>query len=160
MATLLSDFPETVSPSPEDALLAQESSRRLTKLMAVGKPRTALNLRIQPDNAPEETLSIPASAFRLLNDILTQMAQGNAVTLIPIHAELTTQQAADILNVSRPFLVERLERNVIPHRKVGKHRRILLKDLMDYKKLMDRNRLEALEQLTIQAEDLDMGYQD
>ena len=158
MATMLSDFTETVSPSPEDALLAQESSRRLTKLMGVGKPQKALNLRIQPENAPEETVSIPASAFRLLNDILTQMAQGNAVTLIPIHAELTTQQAADILNVSRPFLVEQLERNVIPHRKVGKHRRILFKDLMDHKKLMDRNRLEALEQLTAQAEDLDMGY--
>ena len=56
MATMLSDFPETVSPSPEDALLAQESSRRLTKLMAVGKPQKALNLRIQPENAPEETV--------------------------------------------------------------------------------------------------------
>ena len=86
--------------------------------------------------------------------MLTQMAQGNAVTLIPIHAELTTQQAADILNVSRPFLVEQLEKNAIPYRKVGTHRRILFKDLMDYKANMDRNRLKALEELSAQGQEL------
>ncbi len=160
MATLLSEFSETAEPTPEDALLARDSSRRLVRYLA-GKSRKAFQVRIQPDepdDSPEETLSIPVAAFRLLNDILTQMAQGNAVTLIPIHAELTTQQAADILNVSRPFLIEQLEKNIIPHRKVGTHRRVLFKDLMAYKREMDRKRLEALEQLTAQAEELDMGY--
>jgi excisionase family DNA binding protein len=131
MATLMSDIPETVTPTPDDALLAQESSRRLARLVA-SKPKEPLRFRIETENVPEETVSIPAAAFRLLSDILTQMAQGNAVTLIPIHAELTTQQAADTLNVSRPFLVEQLEKGVIPYRKVGTHRRILYKDLMDY----------------------------
>jgi excisionase family DNA binding protein len=149
---------DAVSPSAEDALLAGESSRQLSRLMGGRKSRKAFNVRIQPEDSPEETVSIPLSAFILLNDILIQMAQGNAITLIPIHAELTTQQAADILNVSRPFLVEQLDRNIIPHRKVGKHRRILFKDVMEYKKLTDSKRLEALKQLTAQAEELDMGY--
>ena len=86
------------------------------------------------------------------------MAKGNAVTLIPVRAELTTQQAADILNLSRPFLVEQLEKNVIPYRKVGTHRRILFKDLMQYKEAMDRNRLKAPDELTAQAQELGIGY--
>ena len=157
MATLLSDFPETITPTPDEAILAQESSRRLAPFVATMR-KNPLQLRIQPADAPEETISIPASAFRLLNDILTQMAQGNAVTLIPVHAELTTQQAADILNVSRPFLVEQLEKSVIPYRKVGTHRRILFKDLMEYKQAMDRNRLKTLDELAAQAQKLNMGY--
>jgi excisionase family DNA binding protein len=157
MATLLSDFPGTVAPTADEAILARESSRQLARFVAT-RHKKAIQLRIQPEDAPEETVSIPESAFRLLNDILTQMAKGNAVTLIPVHAELTTQQAADILNVSRPFLVEQLEKNVIPYRKVGTHRRILFKDLMEYKVEMDRHRLKALDELAEQAQKLGMGY--
>src|SRR6516165_3238413 len=157
MATLLSEFRETVAPTPDDTQIAQESSRRLTRFLAA-KGRKPLRVRIAPDDEPEETIAIPLSAFRLLNDILTEMAKGNAVTLIPVNAELTTQQAADLLNVSRPFLVEQLEKGVIPYRKVGTHRRILYKDLMDYKATMDRNRLKALDELAAQAQDLGMGY--
>jgi excisionase family DNA binding protein len=157
MATLLSDFPETITPTPDEAILAQESSRRLARFVATRRKRP-LELRIQSVDAPEESVSIPESAFRLLNDILTQMAKGNAVTLIPVQAELTTQQAANILNVSRPFLVEQLEKGVIPYRKVGTHRRILFKDLMDYKETMDRNRLKTLDELAAQAQELNLGY--
>lgn len=157
MATLLSDFPETITPTPDEAILAQESSRRLARFVSA-KRKKPLRFSIQQEGAPEETVSIPASAFRLLNDILTQMAKGNAVTLIPVHAELSTQQAADILNVSRPFLVEQLEKGAIPYRKIGTHRRILFKDLMEYKETMDRNRLKALDELAAQAQELGMGY--
>ena len=156
MATTLSEFPETVTPTPYDTRLAQESSRRLVKLL--GTRKKSLSFRIQPDDEPGETIAIPLPAFRLLADILTEMAKGNAVTLIPIHAELTTQQAADMINVSRPFLIEQLEKGEIPFRKVGKHRRVLFQDLMAYKRKMDHNRTKALDELAAQAQELGMGY--
>ena len=147
MAIMLAEIQAAVPPTAADAQLALESSRRLTKFLAA-KPKKLLRVRIEPENEPEESISIPVTAFRLLNSILTEMAKGNAVTLIRVHAELTTQQAAQTLNVSRPFLIEQLEKGVIPYRKVGTHRRVMFKDLMEYKQTMDHNRLNALEELS------------
>ncbi len=157
MAIMLSDIQETAPPTAADAQLALESSRRLTKFLAA-KPKKSLRVRIEAENEPEELISIPVVAFRLLNSILTEMAKGNAVTMIPVHAELTTQQAAGILNVSRPFLIEQLERGVIPYRKVGTHRRVMFKDLMEYKQTMNHNRLQALEELSAIDQELGLGY--
>jgi excisionase family DNA binding protein len=102
----------------------------------------------------EETVTIPAVAFRLLVNILTQMAQGNAVILIPVYAELTTQEAADLLNVSRPFLVRLLEEGEIPHRKVGTCRRVLYKDVTAYKLRIDERRRATLDELAAQAQEI------
>ena len=157
MDIMLADIQKAVPPTAADAQLALESSRRLTQFLAA-RPKKALRVRIEPENEPEESISIPVTAFRLLNSILTEMAKGNAVTLIPVHAELTTQQAADILNVSRPFLIEQLEKGVIPYRKVGTHRRVMFKDLMEYKQTMDHNRLKALEELSVIDQELGLGY--
>ncbi|MBY0461072.1 MAG: helix-turn-helix domain-containing protein [Gemmataceae bacterium] len=151
------DRTATVTPSPEDAKLAEESSRKLTRFL--GSQKKGLRLRIQQDSEPEETVEVPLSAFRLLADILTEMARGNAVTLIPIHAELTTQEAADLLNVSRPYLIDLIEKGQIPHRKVGTHRRIQFQDLMAYKQKNDAARLKALEELSALDQELGgMGY--
>src|SRR5262249_33133584 len=103
-------------------------------------------------------IGILMSAFRLFAGILTQKAEGNALTLIPVHAELTTQQAADVLNVSRPYLIELLEKGAIPHRKVGTHRRVLFQDLMAYKNQTDQARLKALAELSAIDQELGLGY--
>jgi excisionase family DNA binding protein len=158
MATIPGDFPETVAPSEADARLAQTSSRQLARILSGKRKRKSLSLRIEPDDGSEETIAIPLSAFQLLSDILTEMGKGNAVTLVPVQTELTTQQAADLLNVSRPFLVEQLEQGAIPFRKVGTHRRVLFQDLMAYKRQIDERRLKALEELAAQAQELKMGY--
>jgi len=104
------------------------------------------------------TVSIPTSALRLLLDVLTEIGQGNAVSIIPIHAELTTQEAADVLNVSRPFLVQLLEKGDIPFHKIGTHRRVRYQDVIAYKNRIDAERRKALDELAAQAQELGMGY--
>lgn len=162
MTSGIAEFQETVAPTAADTKLAQNSSRQLLELLGrqhdTGKQFSNFQLRVQTDNEPEELVVIPVSALRLLTNILTQMARGNAVTLIPVHAELTTQQAADLLNVSRPFLIGLIDDEKIPHRKVGTHRRIRFDDLISYKQNIDQQRVQALEELAREAQELDMGY--
>ena len=141
---------DPVAPSADDSRLAKTSSRRLAPFL----DRNLLFRLAETD----ETVELPATAVRLLVDLLSAMAEGDAVTLIPIHAELTTQQAADLLGVSRPFLIKQLEDGIIPFRRIGTHRRVFFSDLMAYKRNVDQKRLETLDQLTAQAQELDMGY--
>lgn len=106
-----------------------------------------------PD-APDTRVTVPAEAFRLFIDLLDRLSQGSAVTIAPVDAQLTTQQAAELLNVSRPYLIKLLEAGEIPFKKVGSHRRILLRDILDYKVRDDQKRDEILRELTREAEDL------
>ena len=105
-----------------------------------------------------DSLKIPKKAVLLLFDILDIMAQGKSFTLIPSDSEISTQQAADMLNVSRPHLVKLLEEGIIPFKKVGSHRRIELKNLIEYQQKSDENRVKKLDFLTKQAQDLNLGY--
>ena len=100
------------------------------------------------------TSGITAAVVRLLGALLTELAKGNAVTLMPYHAELTTQEAADLLNVSRPFLVGLLESGQLPHHKVGTHRRVRFADLMIYKRRRDTESEAALRELAALSQDM------
>ncbi len=103
--------------------------------------------------APDEPVVLPAAALRLLGTLLIELAKGNAVTLMPHHAELTTQKAADLLKVSRPFLVGLLDSGQLPHHKIGTHRRVRFADLMTYKRRRDAESEEALRELAALSQD-------
>lgn len=154
MSPLIAAGFETVVPSEADALLARESSRQLATYN-LGK---RVRIQLLEDGGEPETVAVPSSALRLFLHLLAEMSQGNAVTLIPTHAELTTQQAADLLNVSRPYLVKLLDEGRIPYRAVGKYRRVRFDDLMVYKRKDDETRAKILDKLTAEAQELGMGY--
>lgn len=131
-------------PSESEATLARESSRLLSFFLSTKDE--AQSIRVIDQTGEHEPVKIPTTAYRLLINILSEMAQGNAVSLIPVHAELTTQEAADILNVSRPFLIKLLDERMIPFHKVGTHRRVRYRDLIDYKSKIDQERGKALDE--------------
>lgn len=141
-------------PNESEAMLAQETSRRL---MDVLDEETEYRFQLLQDDEPGQVFAIPASAMQLLVRMLAEMGQGNAVTLTSIHTEVTTQQAADLLNVSRPYVVKLLEDGEIPFRKVGTRRRIQLQDVLNYKRAIYAKRLEVLNELT--AYDQELGLQ-
>jgi excisionase family DNA binding protein len=143
-----------VTPTKADAALAKVCWQKLAAHLG---REGELRLELRTDGSSEE-LVLPASAVRLLARALAEMGQGNAVTLTPLRAELTSQQAADLLNVSRPHLVKLLDEGAIPSRKVGSHRRVLLEDLLAYKRQFLAERQEALRELAALGQDLDMGY--
>lgn len=144
MALALSKEATPLFPSDDEAHQAAEASRKLAGHFGDAERMTVKLVDIEGDDT---TLELPGSAVRLLIEALQQMARGNAVTLMPMHAELTTQQAADILKVSRPHLVNLLEQGRIPFRKVGSHRRILTEDILRYKAQTEHNRRVALDEL-------------
>ena len=98
------------------------------------------------------SLELPHSIYRVLERVVHEMKQGKSVAVMPLYEELSTQEAADLLNVSRPFLISLLKKGKIPFKKVGTHRRVRLEDLLIYKECRDRERLEALDQIDHQAQ--------
>ncbi len=142
------------APTVQEAALARAFGQRLSRYK--GKNQS-LSIRVL-DVEQEQPLELPAGAVALLMNILEAMAAGQGVSIIPENAELTTVQAADILNVSRPYLIKLLAEKAIPHRKVGKHRRILMEDVMAYKRRTDQEREAVLDQLALEAQEEGMGY--
>lgn len=143
-----------VLPEATEIELAQQAARVLAK---VGDTAKRAELTIG-DHDQCMHVVLPGSALLLLQEILREMSQGRAVTIIPVHAELTTQQAADLLKVSRPYLVSLLESGAIPYRKVGTRRRVLNEDLLCYKRREDEQRHKVLDELARQAQELNLEY--
>lgn len=142
-------------PTAQEAEEAKITSRALSKYAH----NERLHLKIASNNNESEDLILPGYAINLLLAMLTEMSKGNAITVMPIHAELSTQETAELLNVSRPHLVDLLEQGKIPFRKVGTHRRVLANDVFDYKQRIDEARFKALDDLAAQAQELGMGYE-
>ena len=117
------------------------------------------HIQIFDDKNQAHKVELPTSALRLLVDILAELADGNAVKVVPVHAELTTQEAADMLNVSRPHLVKLLEEGGLPFHKTGKHRRVRFADLMQFKSQRDQASEDAMAELAKQAQELALGYE-
>ena len=145
--------PAAAPAGEDDRRLAAEASRRLAAL-----PDRPARLEFRDVGRDAEVVDLPAAALPLLRQLLDRIAAGEPVAVVAGDDELSTQQAADLLGVSRPFLVGLLERGVIPFRKVGAHRRVRACDLADYRRREDAERLKALEELAAQAQELGMGY--
>lgn len=144
-------------PSAKDSEEARAAVRALSTF--VRRRKTARTIKIRPESAREElVVSVPTEAFELFLEVLTQMANGNAVSIVPVHAELTTQQAAEMLNVSRPFLVGLLDQGEIPYRMVGTHRRVRFADLIAYKEKDAEHRKAVLDELAAEAQEHGLGY--
>jgi len=141
-------------PSERDAVIARTSKQLLARY---ARENQSLTVQVM-DADHEEPIELPAGAVTLLLDILGVMASGQGVTIVHEVAELTTVQAADILHVSRPFLIKLLDEGQIPYRRVGKHRRIRMEDVMNYKRAIDQQREAVLDQLVTDAQEEDMEY--
>ncbi len=164
MTALSATRPDLRRPTPAESQMASDSSKMLRRAVPAlespeGDPDGEVQISIQVrGRTPTQSATIPLAALTILRRILDEMAKGNAVTLTPFHAEVTTQEAAELLGVSRPYLVKLLDTGAIPHRKVGRHRRVRFDDLMKYKRDTDVKRSEVLDELAAQAQELDMGY--
>ena len=130
----------------QEPITASESEQpTLKKMKGVLRNEACLPKLVGPQG---EEIILPKSIFHVLQRIVYHMMLGRAITIVPINKELTTQEAADILNVSRPYLVKLLKDGQIPFHKVGTHRRIRFSDLMDYKRQRDAERTRGLAELT------------
>lgn len=146
----------TREPTAEASESARSALRSLESLTLAERVVSYVSVRSQAGD--EVSVTLPTEAFMALLDVLGQIANGSSVSIVPMHAELTTQQAADFLSVSRPFLVELLEGHEIPFRKVGTHRRVRMSDLLVYKERDDTHRRAIADELAAEAQKLDLGY--
>jgi excisionase family DNA binding protein len=143
---------DPIIPSDQDAVLAEAARLALERSEALDE---TLHLQINTASHEVATFDLPPVVTRLLMDILKETAAGNAVTLVPVEAEINTQQAADLLKVSPPFLVGLIDNGILSARMVGEHRRLLLRDVVSYKANQSARREKALDEIV--AIDQELG---
>jgi excisionase family DNA binding protein len=147
MAALAVKLEDIHEPSAEEMGAARIAARRLRKLDRGAAVSIRPAQEVGDADANCEPIVIPANVFRALINMLAEMGKGNAVAIIPWNAELTTQQAADVLNVSRPYLVKLLNDRVLPYSMVGTHRRLPARAVLSYRDKCVHARREALTEM-------------
>jgi len=131
-------------PTQDEVSKALSATRALAEMV---DDRGALSMRVRPSKDNEVVIDLPPAVSSLVLELLMLIGRGEAVTLVPFGAVLTTQEAADLLNVSRPFLIKLIEKNEIPHHMVGTHRRVNAEDILAYKRRRDIEHNKALDEL-------------
>ena len=143
-------------PSPEEAAIAKASGRALSGIIetkAASQP-----LLITDADGIARSVEIPVSALRFLVDVLTELGEGNTIKLVPVHAELTTQEGADLLNISRPTFIKLLDDGKIPFSTTGNRRKVKYVDVRAYQEKLETARLASLEALGALDQELGLGY--
>ncbi|MGJ8645317.1 MAG: excisionase family DNA-binding protein [Marinomonas colpomeniae] len=143
-------------PSQEEAASAKLCSQELAGVLATNKDEQSFSFTDKSGKAHDITL--PKPALNLFIEVLTQLGEGNIVQITPIHAELTTQQAADMLNMSRPTFIKLLDEETIPFTRTGNRRKVAYVDIMKYKDELLKTRLATLDELSALDQESDMGY--
>ena len=145
---------QPVQPDREDIVTADAALSTVKAYLSVHRQDTdVVRVRVEED---DDVLTLPRAAVEVFTQVLAYMAAGHGVVVVPVDAELTTQQAADLLNVSRPYLIGLLEAGAIDYRKVGKHRRIKASSLMEYLRDDDQRRRQAADELSSLTQEMGM----
>ena len=145
-------------PDERTSKQTEEAAKVLVEIVGDVSPSPITIRLVRPNGEVSPTIELPVLAVRLIANVLTELSKGNAVIVDPVQAELTTQQAADILNVSRSYLLKLLNENEIPYKQVGNRRIIPLKDLLDYQRRDDTYRRAMAKELTQEAQRLGLEY--
>jgi excisionase family DNA binding protein len=144
---------EAITPTDQDTRIARTSSQALAPLLQESEGGEA-HLRISTEGDRETEITLPHSAVRVLFSALQEMAKGRSVTLLPVDTELTTNQAAELMRISRPSLIKMLDERKLPYRKVGAHRRVRYEDVLRYLETERARRKQVMEELVAETERL------
>lgn len=141
--------------SAQDVEMARTAQRRIMK--ALSRSRTAA-ITLTTADGEHPSIELPPAALKLIGQLLGAMSEGRPITLKPAKQEFSTVEAADFLNVSRPFVIKEIDEGRLPHRKVGTHRRVAVEDLLDYAREMRKRQEHALDKMAENARELGLDY--
>lgn len=141
--------------TPEQLEMLSAAERMLMESLDRSRAAT---ITVESDDGDVPPIAVPAQVLRVLAKTLGMMARGQTITLVPEQQELSTVEAANFLNVSRPFVIKEIQQGRLPHRMVGTHRRVLFSDLLDYAKKMREGQQSALDQMAANERELGLDY--
>jgi excisionase family DNA binding protein len=157
MTTATNKVRQVVPPtmSPKEVEMARAAQRCIVEALDHSR---AASITLTTTNGKHPTVALPPSALKLIGQLLGAMSEGRPITLMPSKQEFSTVEAANFLNVSRPFVIKEIEEGRLPHRKVGAHRRVAFDDLVTYAREMRKRQEGALERLAENARELGLDY--